>query len=679
MSVSTARSNRTRLDTVYASELARHIRGGRSDQVSIEALLGSRGKADGGQAASSAIILDGFRSRPHYFDGRLLTGKDLTRDQDYARQRQSDMARAAGFGVVEGLGVSRTDLPGGGDALLIKPGHGLTPGGELVVIERELTVRIADLPAVRELDSRFGIRIEAAQPIDKRQGLFIVALRAVEFTANPVTAYPTSITGARGLQDGDIIEATAVTLTPYAAPQGAVSLDDMRGAAARDIFTGAGRQGLLQDALPIAMVALEYGAVRWLDIHMVRRETGADTPLQVSIGGQPRAQAEAHMLQYAGHLAAVMALGNTAGIAAVKYFSALPAAGQLPLAAVTIDAFGFLQSFFPPGVQTDFSFVPADELATLVEESLALPPLDLTASAEELQGTGVVILMPVQREQLAAIRAALPAEAPLPPERPLLASAGKSPGLLLSDLMIRRNIKPRPLAPAAPADAFSGIKTAWKMASDNLAARRDESADMLWYVRRRTVPYRASLTGRSQSVLGVPAVPVIPVQPPPAPTPADVPRFTTSAELQQKWMELRISEVDAKERVQKIFDQAPAGPDAIRALLTNPLALRTRPVFALLIRVLARDTPSFGPEAIAEIIGKHLSSDAGAGFLKLQVAAANEEIAGKICIMLAEADLTSAVDQWLNSRPTITAVDAKKIMQALRSGNKDTISRLIGS
>jgi hypothetical protein len=672
MSVSTVRSNRTILETVYASELARHILDGRSDQVSIEALLGSRGKADGGQAASSAIILDGFRSRPHYFDGRLLTGKDLTRDQDYARQRQSDMARAAGFGVVEGLGVSRTDLPEGGEALVIKPGHGLTPSGELVVIERELSVRIADLPAVRELDSRFGIRIEAAQPIGKRQGLFIVALRAVEFTANPVTAYPTSITGARGLQDGDIIEATAVTLTPYPTPQGAVSLDDMRGAAARDIFTGAARQGLLQDALPIAMLALEYGAIRWLDVHMVRRETGADTPLQVSIGGPPRAQAEAHMLQYAGHLATVMALAPSklAGISAVNHFSALPAAGQLPLAAVTIDAFGFLQSFFPPGVQTDFSFVPADELATLVEESLALPPLDLTASTEELQGTGVVILMPVQREQLAAIRAALPAEAPLPPERPLLASAGKAPGILLSDLMMRRNIKPRPQATAAPADAFSGVKTAWKMASDNLAARRDESADKLWYVRRRTVPYRASLTGRSQSVLGVPA----------ATMPFVKPRFNSSADLQRHWMELRIGEINANERVQEIINNAPAGPDAIRTLLTSPLVLRARPVFALLILVLAKDIPSLKTERLAEIMKANLGRDAGAGYLKLQAAMANgEEIAGETCVMLAEAALTSPVDRWLNSKPTIAATEANTITMTLESRNKDTINRLIGS
>ena len=42
------------------------------------------------------LILDGFRRRPRYFDGRFLTGADLTRDQDYVRQRQADMARAAG-------------------------------------------------------------------------------------------------------------------------------------------------------------------------------------------------------------------------------------------------------------------------------------------------------------------------------------------------------------------------------------------------------------------------------------------------------------------------------------------------------------------------------------------------------------------------------------------------------
>jgi hypothetical protein len=34
------------------------------------------------QYEQSPLILDGYRRRPRYFDGKFLTGADLTRDQD---------------------------------------------------------------------------------------------------------------------------------------------------------------------------------------------------------------------------------------------------------------------------------------------------------------------------------------------------------------------------------------------------------------------------------------------------------------------------------------------------------------------------------------------------------------------------------------------------------------------
>src|SRR6478735_6234161 len=79
------------------------------------------------------LILDGLRRRPRYFDGRFLTGADLTRDQDYVRQRQADIARAGGSGVISGLMVDDVDSIGG-TTLRIEAGHGVTPNGDLVML-----------------------------------------------------------------------------------------------------------------------------------------------------------------------------------------------------------------------------------------------------------------------------------------------------------------------------------------------------------------------------------------------------------------------------------------------------------------------------------------------------------------------------------------------------------------
>src|SRR5690606_41879617 len=104
------------------------------------------------------------------------------------------------------------------------------------------------------------------------------------------------------------------------------------------------------------------------------------------------------------------ARGLGADSRASTFFALLPPAGQMPAPTLRADDFGFIQFYFPPAVQADLAFVPGDEIPTLVEESLTLPPIDLSASAEELAGTGVTICVPVDRTRFRRIRATLDAD-----------------------------------------------------------------------------------------------------------------------------------------------------------------------------------------------------------------------------------------------------------------------------
>lgn len=471
-------SARTLIKTLSPSDFDKRIAEG--DANAIAGL--------GAVKPDNPLILDGRRTRPRYFDGRFLTAADLTRDQDYVRQRQADLARASGTGVIAGLRVS---LPRDGQSLIMEPGHGVTPGGEIVAISTRRLVPIADLPATRRLDARFGLRLEASQPIANRSGLFILALRPVEFTANRIAAYPTSLAGARGMQDGDIIEASAVTLIPYPDIGGVTGFADMRRAAARAIFLEGSASGEPQDALALAMLALDRGVIRWLDVDMVRRETGADTPLQVTMGGRPRALSEAHVLQYARHLADATADAG-GGFAASQVFGALPAAGPMPLNAVTRDAFGFLQSYFPAFIDTEVSLIADDELGALVEESLALPPIDLSGDSAALNGAGVVILAPVPRKLLRGFADTLGSGGLSQAVRgsDLGAGAAPTPFTLLQDMLRRR--PPVPLPPAPPPAAAPPWDSVWADARNAMAANAGAT---LWYARRRAVPANPRLAG----------------------------------------------------------------------------------------------------------------------------------------------------------------------------------------
>ena len=146
----------------------------RIDQDEVEALR-----------KAGTLVTDDRRRRPLYFDGRFLAARDLTREQNYFLTRQADLGRAGGAGVVAGLLVTAGETA---SSLRITAGHGVTTAGELVVLPDTITIQLADIAQIQRLDAAFGLLPIPREPARNRSGLFGVALRPVEFTANPTAA-----------------------------------------------------------------------------------------------------------------------------------------------------------------------------------------------------------------------------------------------------------------------------------------------------------------------------------------------------------------------------------------------------------------------------------------------------------------------------------------------------------
>jgi hypothetical protein len=70
------------------------------------------------------IIDDGIRST-HFFEGRLLTGRDLKDEQLANRKYRDRLGRCIGSGIVTGLGIEVDSLGGGTDTPVVKVGKGL--------------------------------------------------------------------------------------------------------------------------------------------------------------------------------------------------------------------------------------------------------------------------------------------------------------------------------------------------------------------------------------------------------------------------------------------------------------------------------------------------------------------------------------------------------------------------
>ncbi len=432
--------------------------------------------------AAGTLIEDPRRERPRYFDGRFLAARDLIRDQTYFLTREADLGQAAGSGVATGLDVGRGT---GGDHIVIAPGHGVTPAGELVLLPREVRLELSDVPRAEQLSARFGLGPIPHPPLRNRTGLFVLALRPVEFSTGRVGAYPTSITGPRTHEDADVAEATAVVLVPWRDDGAQDALLDRRGAAASSIFVRERGTGLSGNVLPIAMLALQNNVVVWIDVPMVRRELGADRSDLPGLGYSPRALRLAHLMQYQQHLADLLQeITGGQGFPAREHFPVLPSAGPMPPG--MIDPAEFTQDYFPAEMDVEFSIVPEDELTALVEEALTLPAIDLEAGSETLESTAVLVLAPVPRHEWRAVSTRLtPAIRRLRPAAANLVATRKP-------LEILRKLRVPPVLQAAVSSDPAQAEWARLSAQGNL-----------WFVRRRNLAYRDELAGTAIPIAGV--------------------------------------------------------------------------------------------------------------------------------------------------------------------------------
>lgn len=379
---------------------------------------------------NGSLVIDSQATRPYWFDGRFLAARDLQREQDYFLERQADLGQAAGFSVIHGLTVelpAANDPDADGDTVIIRAGQGITPAGELVLLPNDITIDLSDLPDEQNLDVQFNVSGAPSAPARTRSGAYVLALRPVEFTANPIASYPTSIQGTRTTHDGSIIEATALSLVPYPAPvnwTGGSSQDasQLRAALARQIFLSAGATQLSNELLPLAMIYLTRNVIVWLDPYMVRRDSGPEYS-GLRLGLADPATQRAFLMQYDSMLQEVVATrtaaGSSASFAAANFFNALPPGGRFTLASIGItltspNSGNFTQAFFPQQLDVRLSVIPMDEIPALVEDSMALPPIDLTLPANAYADLTVFALIPVPRTGFAALKASLPTLAPSP-------------------------------------------------------------------------------------------------------------------------------------------------------------------------------------------------------------------------------------------------------------------------
>lgn len=461
--------------------------------------------------AKGSAVLDSRRTRPLWFDGRFLAARDLEREQNYFLQRQADLGRAPGFGILSGLLVSAASISGQTtDVVTISSGHGITPAGEEVSSPADVTIHLSALALQPDLDLQFGIATEPGPAPANRTGLFAIALQPMQSTGTPIAEFPTTIQGTRGSHDGDIIEGTAIILIPYPDPINTSDPNNKQAALARQIFLSGNASQLPDSVLPLALLSLQNGLIQWVDTYMLRRENGVAFS-GVRFGLTDRATQQAYLQQYDSQLQTVvngyLNQNTPANFSATEHFQSLPPAGRFPLACINTDA--FTQSFFPPQVDVRLSVFPEDEIPALLEDSESLPPIDLTLDAAALEDITVFALIPVPRDGFAALLSSLP-------EVPMIATIPQILGHRQPFELLRFFQGASAIAPATPA-----ANSSW---SATIAAQTYG-----FYIRRRSSGAAVSFASPAPPVTTTTVPPPTTTAPPTTTTTPPPPTTTTPA------------------------------------------------------------------------------------------------------------------------------------------------------
>jgi hypothetical protein len=435
-----------------------------------------------------SVFVDNRRSRPRWFDGRFLKAADLNREAGYFLTRQADLALATGTGVVEGLMVSSDQR---NTVIKITKGHGMTFDGERVFLPEDVTLGLNNIALSDELNVKMGLSRKPAPPDRSRSGIYIIALRPLEFTANPTSSYPVDVDGKREMRDGTIIEATAVTLIPFSYPAEAVKSKQARRAqVAHQLFTESTEYQIPSYTLPLAMIELRRGNILWLDNYMVRREMGSVYSDVLGFGYTPRAIRRSHFKQYDDMIGDIVddrkRTNGSLRFAATEYFVSLPSAGRLPTPCVDLNT--FTQYYFPDAMGVEMSIIPEDEMDLLIEESMLLPPV-LLNDENAILTTSIMIFLPLPRHifysQTKTIK--------------------KLPDTIRFPIKtIRSRFTPRDYVAEFQAKLpdFVASKASNEAALKEVAWKRLLSeSPFVWYIRRRNVSYKEPITGTAVHVM----------------------------------------------------------------------------------------------------------------------------------------------------------------------------------
>jgi hypothetical protein len=361
---------------------------------------------------TEAITDDGIFS-PNFFNGRLLSGEDLTREQGANRAARLRLGQAVGAGVAYGLEVA---TPAGVDtrvtpSVRVEAGMAVNARGETLLLNQPTLLSLVRLPEGSATTGSADPFTDCAPPqagvyvADAGVYLLVISPASGRAGRAPVSGLGNTSAGCNTRYTVEGVQFRLVQIPMTAQELSAANARMLRNQVAYKCFGYDAVRSFVAD--PFGATAEKYGAI---DDLPASRLGNCDVPLAllhwttaggigfVDLWSVRRAlmrreaagawaawvderrvrEGEAMFLQFQEHVSALsMTVGNPQTLVATDYFGYLPFAGVIPIAdGAHARGFNHL-SFFNGLTYRTPVFIEAAKVETLFREARAHAPIDL--------------------------------------------------------------------------------------------------------------------------------------------------------------------------------------------------------------------------------------------------------------------------------------------------------------
>ncbi len=365
-------------------------------------------------------ILDGGIRSINFFNGRLLSARDLTREQSATREADRRLGQALGEGIVHGLEVSKSPTSTQESPVVtIESGLAINRVGQTMMLSAK-----TDVTLVRRATPGAG----NVQPFGEctplqsgtyvaGAGVYLLTLAPAQGTEGRATTHSLENTNASCNTDTTVtaVQFRLVQLDQQITATEMLDQNHLRNLIAYKCFgveatnkfpvdpftTTLDQYGLLDNLRPTWLTECEVplailywtlvDGIKFIDLWSVRRRLGrrlADKAWSFLTSERTTREGEAMYLQFQGQLKDLISSGVTLSqVKAKDHFRYLPAAGLLPIGG----AGGFdYSTFFNQMTIRQPIFIEGAQLRPLFEESFEYPAIDTNS--------GVVVWLYIVRE-----------------------------------------------------------------------------------------------------------------------------------------------------------------------------------------------------------------------------------------------------------------------------------------